>query len=215
METGKYFKYQYLIGVFCLLCFHAFGWVGLAWSQSSSQPLKDEGRQFTFDQGQSSITFIVSTTLHPVKGITNKFSGKISLPLLSDPSTGSVTLLIEAPSLDTNHEGRDKKMRESCLDVDRFPAIRFRSLEVRNGTKNYSLGQTGKGEILGLLDLHGVQKRIIIPIDYSYTNETFLGNGKVMIKMSDFQIPEPRFLLLRVKDEIEIAFNIRAVPTSN
>jgi len=215
MEIRRYFKYRYLIGACFLLCFHTLVWVGLAWSQPSLLTLKDEGRQFAFDQGQSSITFLVSTTLHPVKGIANKFSGKINLPLLNDPSTSSVALLIEAPSLDTNHEGRDKKMRESCLETERFPAIRFKSLEVRNGSKNYSPGQTGKGEILGLLDLHGVQKKIVIHMDYTYTHETFQCNGKVMIKMSDFQIPEPKFLLLRVKDEIEIIFNIRAFLTSN
>jgi polyisoprenoid-binding protein YceI len=76
-------------------------------------------------------------------------------------------------------------------------------------------GQAGKGEILGLLDLHGVQKRITIPMDYTDTHESFQRNGKVIIKMSDFQIPEPRFLLLRAKDEIKIGFNIRAFPTSN
>ena len=213
MDIFRYFKYKYLIWIGFLLCFRLPIGVALTWGQHSPQTIRDEGRQFAFDQSQSSISFLASSTLHPIRGKANRFSGKIILPFLSDPSTGSVTLIIEASSLDTNHEGRDKKMRESCLEIGRFQTIRFKSLEIRNQSKSYSLGQTGKAEILGLLDLHGVQKRIIIPVDYSYTDEAFHVTGKVMVGMSAFQIPEPKFLLLRVKDEIEIVFDIRAFPT--
>jgi hypothetical protein len=63
-----------------------------------------------------------------------------------------------------------------------------------------------------LLDLHGVQKKIMIPVEYRLTDQAVLVNGKTIVKMSEFKIPEPKFLFLRVKDDIEIAFNIQAFP---
>jgi polyisoprenoid-binding protein YceI len=202
---------------FVLLFFSVFSLIGgaLAWGHPVRLAGKEEGRQFAFDQNGSSISFSVSSTLHPVRGEVKKFGGKITLSSLRDPSTGKLTLDIEASSLDTNHDARNKKMWESCLEVDRFPMIRFQSLVLLNGPKSYSPGQTGRGEVLGLLDLHGVQKRIVIPVDYKYTEEGVQGRGKVVIKRSDFKIPEPKILFLGVGDEIEIVFNIQAIAVSS
>jgi polyisoprenoid-binding protein YceI len=205
-------KNRYLLWAASLLCVQLLSGVALTWAQSTPQSTKNEGRQFVFDQSQSSISFVASSTLHPVKGKAKSFSGKITLPSLSDPSTGNVALVIEASSLDTDHEGRDKVMRDSCLETGRFPTVQFKSLEVLGEPKSYSLGQTGKAEIQGLLDLHGVQKKIMIPVEYRLTDQAVLVNGKTIVKMSEFKIPEPKFLFLRVKDDIEIAFSIQAFP---
>jgi polyisoprenoid-binding protein YceI len=186
----------------------------MVWGHPVRLAWKEEGRQFTFDQNGSSISFSVSSTLHPVRGEAKKFGGKIVFPSLKDPSTGKLTLDIEASSLDTNHGPRNKKMWESCLEVGRFPMIRFQSLELLNGSKSYSPGEAGRGEVLGLLDLHGVQKKVVVPVEYQYTEEVVHGRGKVIIKRSDFQIPEPKLLFLGVGNEIEIVFNIQAVAVS-
>jgi polyisoprenoid-binding protein YceI len=205
-------KNKYLIWAVSLLCFQLLTGVALTRAQSTPQGTKNEPRQFAFDQSQSSISFVASSTLHPVKGRAKQFSGNIVLPSLSDPSSGSVTLVIEASSLDTDHEGRDKIMRENCLETGRFPTVQFKSLEVQGEPKFYSFGQTGKADIQGVLDLHGVQKKVMIPVEYRLTDQAVLVNGKTIVKMSEFKIPEPKFLFLRVKDDIEIAFSIQAFP---
>jgi polyisoprenoid-binding protein YceI len=212
MKPLSFIKNNYLIWAVSLSCFQLLAGVALTWAQSTPQSTKNGVRQFAFDQSQSSISFVASSTLHPVKGKAKTFSGKITLPSLSDPTTGSVILVLEASSLDTDHEGRDKVMRENCLESGRFPTVEFKSLEVHGESKSYSLGQTGKAEIQGLLDLHGVQKKIMIPVEYRLTDQAVLVNGKTVVKMSEFKIPEPKFLFLRVKDDIEIAFSIQAFP---
>jgi polyisoprenoid-binding protein YceI len=214
MKRMKNPKVRFISSVLFLLSVLFLIGGDVAWGYPVRLAGKEEGRQFGFDQNGSSISFSVSSTMHPVKGEAKKFGGKIVLPSMRDPSTGKLTLDIEASSLDTNHGARNKKMWESCLEVDRFPMIRFQSLELHNGPKSYSPGQTGRGEVLGLLDLHGVQKKIVIPVDYKYTEEVIHGRGKVIIKRSDFQIPEPKLLFFGVGDEIEIVFNIQAIAVS-
>jgi len=190
-------------------------WISLAWGQALVVATKEGNHSFFFDQKRSSISFEASSTLHPVKGKMMLFSGKVALPSMKDRSSGSVILDIGASSLDTNHEGRDKKVKGSCLEISRFPSIQFKSIEIRNREKEYSPGQGGRAEVIGLLDLHGVQKKILFPVDYTYTTDLLQVKGKVAIKISDFQIPEPKFLFLRVKDEIKIEFDIQALRYSN
>jgi polyisoprenoid-binding protein YceI len=190
-------------------------WIALAWGQPLGVAMKEGDRQLRFNQNQGSIFFEASSTLHSVKGKVTKFEGRILLPSMEDRSSGSVILDIPASGLDTDHEGRDKRIKETCLEVSRFPSIRFESTEIRNRDKDYSPGLSGKAEVTGLLDLHGVQKRIVVPVDYTYAADHLQVKGKVTIKMSDFRIPEPKFLFLRVKDEIKIEFEIHAFPPSN
>ena len=197
--------------VILFLCFGSLVIEGSGSAQPARPGLKEDPLQFTFDQTRSSIYFLASSTLHPVSGKAKKFNGRIQIPNGRDPATGGVTLQIKTAALDTNHEARDKKMKES-LEVNRFPLIRFNSLEIHPEFGAYSPGSMGRAEILGLLDLHGVQKKVTLPMEYNYSSEVFRGRGKVVIKMSDFRIPEPRVLFLRVKDDIEILFEIEAVP---
>jgi polyisoprenoid-binding protein YceI len=214
MKRMKDHRVRFISSV--LFLFSVLSLIGgdMAWSHPVRLAWKEEGRQFTFDQNGSSISFSVSSTLHPVRGEAKKFGGEIAFLSLKDPSTGKLTLDIEASSLDTNHGPRNKKMWESCLEVGRFPMIRFQSLELLNGPKSYSPGEMGRGEVLGLLDLHGVQKKVVILVDYQYTDEVVHGRGKVIIKRSDFNIPEPKLLFLGVGNEIEIVFNIQAIAAS-
>lgn len=190
-------------------------WMSLAWGQPVVVGTKAGNHSFFFDQKRSSISFEASSTLHPVKGKVMHFAGKVVVPSTKDRSSGNVVLDIEASSLDTNHEGRDKKVRESCLEISRFPSIQFKSIEIRNDEKDYSPGRGGRAEVIGLLDLHGVQKKILVPVEYTYSTDLLRVKGKVTIKMSDFRIPEPKFLFLRVKDEIMIEFDVQALPSSN
>jgi polyisoprenoid-binding protein YceI len=215
MKVGKHilFRVIFLAGV--LLWTSSLVSLNAAWSQSRTHAAKEEDRQLAFNQGRSTLSFSVSSTLHRVRGKAKKFEGRVIVPSTGDPSEGSVILDVEASSLDTDHEGRDRKMKESVLEVAWFPVIRFKSTEIRNESKSEEAGQKGKGEVIGVLDLHGVQKRIAIPVEYAYGAGALQVKGKVTIKRSDFQIPEPKFLFLRVGDEIEIEFDIQAFPLPN
>jgi polyisoprenoid-binding protein YceI len=101
-------------------------------------------------------------------------------------------------------------MREDCLEVDRFPLIRFESLEIRHKPQNYVFGRIVQGEAVGVLELHGLRRRIGFPIEYGYTEDNFNARGRVTIKMSEFEIPDPAFLFLRIGDEVQISFDIHA-----
>lgn len=82
---------------------------------------------WTFDPAHSSVQ---ATALHlgisKVKGWFAGFEG--ALTVADPPENSSVEVTIEAASIDTHNDQRDAHLRsEDFLDVERFPAITFKS----------------------------------------------------------------------------------------
>src|SRR5882757_6108916 len=83
------------------------------------------------DQAHSEVSFIVRhLVVSKVRGRFDRFSGTIVTD--QDPARSSVTVTIDASSINTNEPNRDNHVRSAdFLDVERFPNITFRSLAVR------------------------------------------------------------------------------------
>lgn len=75
----------------------------------------------------------------------------------ADPEVSSISVQIDAASLDTNHAERDKHLRSAdFLDVDNFGEIRFESTRYT--------GTDAAGIVEGNLSLHGVTRNIKIKV---------------------------------------------------
>ncbi len=74
------------------------------------------------------------------------------------PSTSSVSVIVDASSVDTNHAELNKHLRSAdFLDVKNYPTIKF------VGTQ-YSEKQDGSAILKGKLTLHGVTKEVEIDV---------------------------------------------------
>lgn len=83
----------------------------------------------------------------------NSFQGTMSYDPEDGPESQSITLTIDASSLDTNHAERDKHLRgDDFFNVSEFPTITFEST-------GYEGDETG-GTLSGELTLLGVTKPI-------------------------------------------------------
>ncbi len=82
----------------------------------------------------------------------------------ADPNSASVSISIEAASIDTNQAERDKHLRSAeFLDVATYPQITFVSTSYKTNGDN-------SGTLKGDLSLHGVTKPVTI-------NVTRVGEG--------------------------------------
>lgn len=113
---------------------------------------------YKIDPVHSKVAFKVRHLgLSNVSGYFGKFQGTIQVDE-KDFSKSSVEVNIEAASINTDSEGRDKHLRSAdFFDVEKLPAITFKSVAVKEVAK-------GKLEITGDFTMHGVTKRIVIPI---------------------------------------------------
>jgi polyisoprenoid-binding protein YceI len=72
-----------------------------------------------------------------------------------NPANSSISLTIDAASIDTNSEGRDKHLRGAdFFSVKEFPEITFKSSKIAAGKEK------GSYLITGMLNMHGVEKEV-------------------------------------------------------
>jgi polyisoprenoid-binding protein YceI len=112
---------------------------------------------YKIDPVHSEVSFKIRHLLAKVSGRFTKFSGEVKVDT-KDITKSSVEVSIEAASINTDNEARDKHLKTAdFFDVEKFPAITFKSTSVKEVAK-------GKLEVTGDFTLHGVTKRITFPI---------------------------------------------------
>jgi polyisoprenoid-binding protein YceI len=114
---------------------------------------------FSIDPAHSEVGFTIRHLVSNVRGRFDEFSGKVNL----DPknlAASSVDFHIKATSIDTSVPDRDKHLRSAdFFDVEKFPEITFKSESIKATGKD-------KYDVTGTLTLHGVGKKVTLPVSY-------------------------------------------------
>ncbi|MGL4251361.1 MAG: YceI family protein [Aeromonas sp.] len=136
----------------------------------------------------------------------NTFSGSYSMDD-ANPAAAKASLEVDAASVDTNHEARDKHLRSpDFLDVKQFPKMNFVSSSYQ-GTKD-------KGVLKGTLTLHGVSKEVAFDVVKIGEGKDPWGgyrsgfNASTTIKRSDFGVS---YMLPGIPDEMSINLFVEGV----
>ncbi len=115
---------------------------------------------FSVDPVHSSVSFEIRHFVSHVRGEFKSFSATI-VKNDDDPAVSSVVFDIQAASIDTGNEKRDKHLRSSdFFDVEKFPEISFVSTKIEK-----SSGSTY--QVTGNMTMHGVTKQITIPVEFA------------------------------------------------
>lgn len=139
------------------------------------------------------------------------FSGHVIVPD-AGAAQGSLELDIDARSLalldkisDKDRAEITKSMNDVVLESAKFPKITFRSVSVSNVN---GANLTVNGD----LTLHGVTKRIAVPVTVSATPQLLRATGKYVLKQTDFGITPYSAAAgsIKVKNEVVLNFNIVA-----
>ena len=134
-------------------------WV-LAVLAATALPVLADVETFTFDKGHTLVGFRIRHFVSKVEGRFNKFDGTIWIDR-QNPSASKVELTIQADSVDTNNENRDKDLKsENFFDIAKYPAITFKSTKVvAKGSDAY--------DVTGEFTMHGVTKTITVPVKHT------------------------------------------------
>ncbi len=103
----------------------------------------------------------------------------------------------------------ENTMRQEVLDISRHPEIVFVSKDVSIRQID---GEKYAVQINGSLSLHGEMRGQAIEAEAEISGKTIRAQGKFKLKQSDFNIKQVKALggTLKVKDEVEISFDITA-----
>lgn len=140
------------------------------------------------------------------------FSGRVTVPE-AGASGGSLELDVNAQSLtvlDKKPSEEDKKkiynsMHSEVLESAKYQKINFKSVSVSD------LKKTGDGysfTLNGDLTLHGVTKRIAVPVSATITPQQLRAIGKYTLRQSDFGIKPYSAAggTVKVKNEVVVNF---------
>lgn len=166
---------------------------------------------YDIDKEHTSIGFKIRHFISKVPGQFNSFEGTISLDP-DDLTKGSVSVTIDAASIDTNEPARDRHLRsDAFFDVENHPKITFVSRSIR------STGQD-KLAIEGDLTIRGITKRVTLDVDalgfgeiYGVKRAAF--EARATIDRQDFKVSWNDFVEgggAILGDEVTIIINLEA-----
>jgi len=115
------------------------------------------------DQAHSTVGFSVSHLFTSVQGRFDRFEGTIDFDP-ANPEAAVVRGTIEAASINTNNEKRDKHLRSNdFFGTDEHPKLVFESTKV-------TVAEGRNGKIAGDLTINGVTRAVVLDVK-------FLGSG--------------------------------------
>lgn len=166
---------------------------------------------FKIDPSNSTIAFKVRQMLSSPKGNFSKFAGTIDVDR-GQPEQSSVTVTIQAGSIDTGIAKRDAHLRDELFDVAKYPEITFKSRRVK---------QTGakSGEIAGDLTMHGVTRPITLQVQLLSDPEALTKNPTSRWRVTTAPLKRSQFGLVfgkstetmsMISDEVAVDIEIEA-----
>jgi polyisoprenoid-binding protein YceI len=131
----------------------------LALLAAGTLPILADTETFTFDKAHTLVGFRIRHFVSKVEGRFKDFDGTIWIDR-ANPSASKVELTIQAASIDTSVEARDKDLRsDNFFDAAKFPTITFKSTKVvPKGSDSF--------EVTGEFTMHGVTKTITVPVKH-------------------------------------------------
>lgn len=172
-----------------------------------------QAEAFKIDPVHSKVMFKVRHLgISTVTGQFNKFSGSFTFDP-AEPENAHVSARIEAASVDTGVEARDKDLRSAnFFEVAKFPELSFSSTRIEPG-------ENGHFKLTGNLTLHGVTRAVtldailggIITDPWGKKRAAFTVDGTINRK--DFGLTWNRVLEtggLVVANQVEIILEIEA-----
>ena len=168
---------------------------------------------YNVDVDHSAVSFKIKHILSKTQGQFNKFEGVIEYEP-GKPETWSASGTIQAASIDTNVEARDKHLKgEDFFDVEKFPTLTFRTTGVKDATET-------SATVEGVLTLRGVEKPIVLNVTLAGVADDPWGNTRsaftavTKINRKDFGMTYNQTLDkggLMLGEEVEITLEIEGI----
>jgi polyisoprenoid-binding protein YceI len=179
--------------------------------------LADLSGTYTLDSAHTRIGFVARHAMvTKVRGQFNEFEGS-GVVDPRDFTKSTVTVIIQAASIDTRNEQRDAHLRSNdFLAMEDYPQITFTSTGIQ---------QTGPTsvELTGDLTIRGVTNTVTIPFEFEGAATDPYGNvrvgfeGSVVINRKDYGVTWNVALEtggVLVSDKVTLEFEVSAIKTA-
>ncbi len=162
--------------------------------------------EFRLDATASRIEFFVKDNRGGFSGVVGDVSASATVREQGSSFSGDIEVQIDARTITTGIGLRDGQMRRDFLETDKFPFITFRGSVApadRIGALPF------RALLKGKLTIKQVMRDVEIPVRVTALRDTYLAEGQVTIRMTEFNIPIPRFFIFVAEDPVTITLKVR------
>lgn len=170
---------------------------------------------FVVDKVHSEADFAVRHMMSKVTGKFDDFGGTIAIDR-ENPAASSVEFRIKTASINTGTSDRDRHLRSAdFFDAEKNPEITFKSTSIKAAKEKNHYDVTGD------LTMHGVTKRVTIPVEFLGFMKDPWGNQRAgfsletKLNRKDYGVNWNQALDnggVLVGDEVTVSINVEAVP---
>lgn len=157
---------------------------------------------------ESVVTYHMEHPAHSWNGESHSAHGRMDLT--ADGVPARVFITIPVLSFDSHNRNRDSHMAE-VVESYIFADVAFESTNLAVLDEAHGTGSTpDRWLVEGTLTFHGVSRPIRLPVTITRERTDLTANGEFEVKLTDFDIEQPSFMLVKVKDALNVAFEIVA-----
>jgi len=154
----------------------------------------------------SQVTFLLPATLHQVHGSFQLVEGRICFDLASHAVAGRIVL--DAQSAQTGLASRDRNLKETVLDSERFPQIVFEPERLEVVAQS---GDEAQVRLHGEVEIRGLRKPLEIPAHVTRHAQAIRIQSDFEVPYVAWGLPDPSVLILKVAPEVSLHLDVQAV----
>ncbi|HEY0606901.1 MAG TPA: YceI family protein [Herpetosiphonaceae bacterium] len=168
-------------------------------------------------QGESEARFVIDEVLNnapkTVVGTTDQVAGEIVVDPQDPSKTQIGTIQVNARTLVTDSEFRDRAIKNQILSTDQYEMITFTPTEIVGLPEDGTVGQSYSFQIVGDLTIRDVTKQVTFEVTAMPASETRLeGTAQTTITYADWGITIPQVRqVASVSDAVRLEIDFVAV----
>lgn len=174
------------------------------------QIIQDESEaRFNIDE-------VLSGSPNTVIGTTNQVAGEILIDIENPPATQVGTIQVNARTLKTDSDFRDRAIANQILDTGTFEFITFEPTELVGFPEDPVLGETITFQIIGDLTVRDTTNEVVFDVTATPVSETRLeASASATIMRGDYGLTIPSVpRVADVSEEVILTLDFVAVPIS-
>lgn len=122
------------------------------------------------------------------------------------------SVVAQLDALRSDRTARDTALRTKGLETNRFPEARFTLTEPIPLGGLPDRGASVDAEATGTLELHGVEREVVVPIEACWTGPTIRLSGSAPIVFADYGMAPIETPIVKTADHGELEFELVLTP---
>ncbi len=161
---------------------------------------------FRIEAGESRVEFVMRDNRGGFTGATDRVEGTVTVRGEGEAFTATVEARVDARTIVTGNGMRDGQMRRDFLRTDQFQYVTFKGTATN---RSPATATTIRVVMKGQLTIRDATREIEMPLDVTALADEYRASGEVVVKMTEYGIPIPRFLIFVAEDPVTVRLRVR------